>query len=135
MYQLQPRQWNVKTHPTNMLREVVDIATARIHYIESSRPRAPYCMFPDVIPPQDRLAIQEDLRRRTEQWRTLRPYTKLLVCPLARAIIYHRTDRTSWEDHELTRCFDLGHMHVGGTCINVEVQRVMKHEEGLVTLL
>lgn len=137
MYQLQPRQWNVKTNPVNMLREVIDIASARIHYIDRSRPRAPYALYDPLVrlSSSERDAIENDLRQRTAQWRELAPYTKLLMCPLSRATILHHTDRTTWEDFELTRCFDLGHMHVGGTCINVEVQRVMKHEEGLVTLL
>lgn len=138
MYQLQPRQWNVKTNPTNMLREVIDIASARIHYIDGARPRVPSVLTDPLVRlhPSERDAIENEMRQHTAQWRELKPYTKLLLCPMARATILRQSDRTSWEDFELIRCFDLGHLRVGGGfCINVEVQRVMKHEEGLVTLL
>lgn len=137
MYQLQPRQWNVKTNPTNVLRYVVGIAAARIQYIDGVRPLTPLVLCDPLVRlhPSERDAIENDLRQRTAQWRELKPYTKLLLCPMARATIMHHTERDNWAEFELTRCFDLGHLHVGGTCINVEVQRVMKHEEGLVTLL
>lgn len=137
MYQLQPRQWDLKASPTNMLREVINIAAARVQYIEDARPIPPYALYDPLVrlSSSERDRITDDLQQRTSRWKELAPYTKLLLCPLACSIIRHHTDRGSWAEYELTRCFDLGHIHVAGTCISVEVRRVMKHDEGLVTLL